>query len=234
MEKTKKNEKDIKNKFENEKGTKEFDILIIGGGVAGMSAGIYAKRRGKNVAILEKLTLGGQVNEIPKIENFPSISSIDGFSLARQFVKQIEFLGVEVICDDVLNVDYSHDEKKVFGKNSQYSAKSIIIATGVSYIELGRNEKDYLGKGASFCAVCDANFFKGKEVCVASKNGSGLKDAMFLAEICPKVTVIDSGDMTTYALANKNKKIEVLSNAKIENLVGDELLNGVQVCIREV
>ncbi len=226
-----------KNKFEKEnaveQSAKKFDILIIGGGVAGMSAAIYAKRRRKNVAILERMALGGQVNEIPKIENFPSVSSIDGQSLAQQFSKQIEYLGVDVIYDDIQRVDYDHPEKRIFGKNAEYVAKSVIIATGVSYVELGKNEKDFLGKGASFCAVCDANFFKGVEVCVASKNGSGLKDALFLTELCSKVTVLDSEDMVAYAQANKNKKLEVISNVNIEQLLGEDILSGVQVSIRD-
>lgn len=207
---------------------KTFDIVIIGGGVAGMTAAVYAKRRGKSVCLIEKFSLGGQVNTIPKIENFPSFAQIDGFTLAQNFANQIEHLNIEVVHDDIQKVDYSKAEKAVFGKKNTYLAKSVIIASGLSYVELGLNENEYLGKGASYCAVCDANFFKGEVVCVASKNGSGLKDALVLAEVCSKVTVLDSGDMTKFAQANKNKKIEVVSNCKITKLIGEDVLTAVE------
>lgn len=207
---------------------KTFDIVIIGGGVAGMTAAVYAKRRGKSVCIIEKFSLGGQVNTIPKIENFPSFAQIDGFTLAQNFANQIEHLNIEVVHDDIQKVDYSKAEKAVFGKKNTYLAKSVIIASGLSYVELGLNENEYLGKGASYCAVCDANFFKDEAVCVASKSGSGLKDALVLAEVCSKVTVLDSGDMTKFAQANKNKKIEVISGAKITKLIGKDALQGVE------
>ncbi len=210
---------------------KSFDILIIGGGVAGMSAAIYAKRRGKNVCIIEKFTLGGQVNTIPKIENFPSEVSIDGISLVQNFAMQIERLGVEVIYDDVQKVDYSGETKRVFGREDEYEAKSVILATGLTYVELGKNENDFLGRGVSYCAVCDANFFRGKDVCVASARGSGLKEALVLAEVCSHVTVLDSGDMSAYASANKNKKIDVLSNVQIEKVVGKDAVEGVEISI---
>lgn len=210
---------------------KSFDILIIGGGVAGMSAAIYAKRRGKNVGVIEKFTLGGQVNTIPKIENFPSEVSIDGISLVQNFAKQIESLGVEVIYDDIQKVDYSGLTKRVFGREDEYDAKSVILATGLTYVELGKNENDFLGRGVSYCAVCDANFFRGKDVCVASARGSGLKEALVLAEVCSHVTVLDSGDMSAYASANKNKKIEVLSNVQIEKVVGIDAVEGVEISV---
>ena len=154
---------------------KSFDILIIGGGVAGMSAAIYAKRRNKNVAIVEKFALGGQALALSRIENFPSQAEIDGYSLAQMFSKQIKQLGVEILNDEIEKIDFSGDIKILIGKKCQYESKSIIIATGLSSVELGKNEMEYFGRGVSFCAVCDANFYKGQSVCVASKNGSGSK-----------------------------------------------------------
>ncbi len=206
---------------------KKFDILILGGGVAGMTAGIYAKRRGKNVAIIEKFVLGGQVNSILHIENFPSQTEIDGLTLCQMFSKQIKALGVEIVRDDIVSVDLLGEEKVVTGKKETYQAKSVIIATGLSYVELGIGEDKFLGRGVSFCAVCDANFYKGKPVCVASKNGSGLKSAFELAEVCSEVTVLDAGDMSVFASANKNKKVNVVSNVKIEKVVGDDVVTGV-------
>ena len=205
---------------------KMYDVLIIGGGVAGMSAAIYAKRRGKNVAIIEKFTLGGQVALLNRIENFPSQEEIDGFSLSQMFAKQIKHLEIEVIYDNITKVDFSGENKILYGK-TEYLCKNVIIATGLSSVELGKNENEYLGRGVSYCAVCDANFYKNQIVCVASKNGSGIKGALDLAGVCSKVVVLDSGDMSKYASVNKNEKIEVVSNVEIEKVEGKDVLNKV-------
>ena len=191
-----------------------------------MSAAIYAKRRGKNVAIIEKFTLGGQVALLNRIENFPSQEEIDGFSLSQMFAKQIKHLEIEVIYDDITKVDFSGENKVLYGK-TEYKCKSVIIATGLSSVELGKNENEYLGRGVSYCAVCDANFYKNQIVCVASKNGSGIKGALDLAGVCSKVVVLDSGDMSKYASVNKNEKIEVVSNVEIEKVEGKDVLNKV-------
>ena len=119
---------------------KNFDILIIGGGVAGMSAAIYAKRRNKNVAIVEKFTLGGQALALNRIENFPSQAEIDGYSLVQMFSNQIKHLGVEILNDEIEEIDFSKGIKILIGKKCQYESKSVIIATGLSSVELGKNE----------------------------------------------------------------------------------------------
>ncbi len=201
---------------------KNFDVLIIGGGVAGMTAAIYAKRRGKKTAIIEKFTLGGQVLSLTRIENFPSQAEIDGFSLGQMFAQQIKHLEVDVFSDEIQKVDFSGEDKILFGKNEVYAAKSVIIATGLSSVQLGKNEDDFLGRGVSYCAVCDANFYKNKDVCVASKRGSGIKAALELSELCSSVTVLDSADMSKFSNANKNPKIKIVSNAKIEKVVGEQ------------
>lgn len=208
---------------------KKFDVLIIGGGVAGMTAGIYAKRRGRNVAIIEKFTLGGQILSLNRIENFPSQSEIDGLTLGQMFAKQVKHLGIEVILDDIEKIDFTGKEKILFGKKQTYRAESVIIATGLASVPLGKNEDDFLGRGVSFCAVCDANFYKGKDVCVASKGGSGIKGALDLAGVCSKVTVLDSQDMSKFASNFKNPKIEVVSNVEIEKVEGSDTVEGVLV-----
>lgn len=212
---------------------KSFDVLIIGGGVAGMSAAIYAKRRNKNVAIIEQYALGGQVLSLNRIENFPSQAEIDGFSLAQMFSKQVKHLGIEILNDEIRTVDFSKDTKVLQGKRCQYECKSVIIATGLSSVQLGKNEMEYLGKGVSFCAVCDANFYKQQTVCVASKNGSGIKAALELANVCSKVIVLDSGNLENYAKTNKNSKIEILSSAEIVSIDGKENVESIAVKIGE-
>lgn len=208
-----------------------YDVLIIGGGVAGMTAAVYAKRRGKSVAIIERFSLGGQVLSLTRIENFPSQNEIDGFSLSQMFANQIKHLDISVFFDDISQVDFSMPNKKLVGKKNVYLAKSVIVATGMSYKELGKNENDFLGRGVSFCAVCDANFYKNKSVCVASKNGSGILGAKELADVCSKVVVLDSGDMSLYAKANKNPKIEIFSKVEIEKIEGDLTLNKINASV---
>lgn len=207
---------------------KIYDILIIGGGVAGMTASIYAKRRNKSVAIIEPYVLGGQLFQIEKIENFPSYASITGYELLENFQKQIESLSIEVISDEIVDVKFENI-KKLVGKKQAYFAKSVIIATGLSHNKLGKNEDEFLGRGTSYCVTCDANFYQGQTVAVASKNGSGVLGAVELADICEKVFLLDSGNMNKYAEHCPKKNIEVLSNVQIEKLIGDKKLESVEL-----
>ncbi len=206
---------------------KEFDVLVLGGGAGGMMSAVYAKRRGLDVAIIESMMLGGTLWQIEKIENFPSYAEVSGAELAENFIKQIKHLGVEVINDEVLDVDFSAEKKVLVGKKEKYQAKSVIIASGLSYNKLGSNEEDFLGRGVSYCAVCDANFYKNKDVAVASKKGSGIKGALELANICKSVTILDSEDMSMYAKHNKNDKIKVLSLVKELKVEGKNFVEGV-------
>ena len=206
---------------------REFDVLVLGGGVGGMMSAIYAKRRGLDVAIIESMMLGGTLWQIEKIENFPSYAEVSVAELAENFIKQIKHLRVEVINDEVVDVDFSAEKKVLAGKKERYSAKSVIIASGLSYNKLGSNEDDFLGRGVSYCAVCDANFYKNKDVAVASKKGSGIKGALELANVCKSVTILDSGDMSMYAKYNKNDKIKVISNVKDLKVEGKNFVEGV-------
>lgn len=210
---------------------KVYDILIIGGGAGGMSAAIYAKRRGKDVAIIEKFALGGQLNMINDIQNFPSHTSVDGLTLSKEFADQVKNLGVEKIYDEVQTVDFSGDIKILGGKKNTYKTKSVIVASGMISKEIGVNENDYLGCGVSFCAVCDANFYKGKNVCVASQNGLGLKDVRVLSEVCASVTLFDSGDLSKFAKTNTNNKLKVVSKASVLKVEGKNKVEKVKVSV---
>ncbi|MDE6583584.1 MAG: NAD(P)/FAD-dependent oxidoreductase [Clostridia bacterium] len=210
---------------------KIYDILIIGGGVGGMSAAIYAKRRGKEVAVIEKFAFGGQLNMINQIKNFPSHTSVDGLTLAKEFSDQVKSFDIEKIYDEVQTVDFSGDVKVLNGKKKSYQAKSVIIATGLKSKEIGVNENDYLGRGVSFCTVCDANFYKDKDVCVASANGRGLKAVKILSEVCQSVTLFDSGDLSAFAKVNTNDKVKVVSNATVAKVEGQNKVEKVKVCV---
>ena len=206
---------------------REFDVLVLGGGAGGMMSAVYAKRRGLDVAIIESMMLGGTLWQIEKIENFPSYAEVSGAELAENFIKQIKHLGVEVINDEVVDVNFSAEKKVLIGKKERYSAKSVIIASGLSYNKLGSNEDDFLGRGVSYCAVCDANFYKNKDVAVASKKGSGIKGALELANVCKSVTILDSEDLSVYAQHTTNEKIKVISNVKDLKVTGKNLVEGV-------
>lgn len=197
---------------------KIYDVLILGGGVAGMSAAVYAKRAGKSVAIIEKMALGGQILQLEKIENFPSQALIDGISLAQMFSKQVKALNVEILKDEIQSVDFSNKEKVLRGRKGAYISRNVIIATGIQSRELGVGEKSLLGSGVSYCAVCDGNFYKNKCVCVASKGGSGVKDALYLCNVASNVLLLDSEDMSIFASANKNEKLHVVSKCNIEKV----------------
>ncbi len=208
---------------------KNFDVLIVGGGVAGMSAGLYAKRAGKNVAIIEKNALGGTVATLNRISNFPSQTEIDGWTLSEMFAKQVKENQIETIFDDIISVDFSQKKKVLHGKKEEYFADKVIIATGLTPISLGLNENEFVGCGVSYCAVCDANFFKNKKVCVASLRGSGIKDAVYLSNIVKDVVLIDSTDLSKFENANKIPNLKVVSNSKIEKILGEKFVSGIQV-----
>lgn len=208
---------------------KIYDVLIIGGGVGGMSAAIYAKRNGKSVLIVEKSALGGQVASLQKIENFPSQKQIDGFSLSQMFASQVKNLGIEVCFDDIQKVNFDGEIKQIFGKKSTYLAKNVVIACGLKSVELDAMDEKFLGNGVSFCAVCDANFFKGQIVCVASKNGSGLGEARVLSAVCKNVILFDSGDLSVFEKNNKISNLQVFSCSKITKILGENVVDGVEV-----
>lgn len=208
---------------------KSFDVLIIGGGVAGITAAVYAKRRGKKVAIVEEMLLGGQLASIDRIENFPSYASITGEDLMYEFQNQVKHLEIEVIKDRILSSKLTSSPKVIVGKKEEYSADSVIIASGLQSVTLGAGEEEYVGRGVSYCAVCDANFYKGKTVAVMSKRGSGIRGAVELARQCERVVLLDSENLSVFAENNKQKNIEVYSNVRFKRLDVDGVVKGVEV-----
>jgi len=211
-----------------------IDILIIGGGAAGMTAALYAKRAGKSVLLLEKESFGGQMATSPKIENYPSIKSISGIELANNLFDQIMDLGVEFDLADVTNINKLDDHFEVIAGTSKYECLSIICATGVKHKHLGLDKEDYfIGKGLSYCAVCDGAFYKGLDVIVIGDANSALQYALMLADTCNKVTLCMLFDkfFAEQALIDKvlnNKKIEVIKTIQAKEFIGNESLEGVK------
>ena len=203
-----------------------FDVLVIGGGPAGITAAIYAKRAGRNVAILEKIALGGQLNIIGKIENYPGFAEIMGPALADEFSKHIESLDIPVIYDDVLNVNLEGEQKVVYGANGDYNAFAIVFALGSNYRELKIDgEKKFVGSGVSYCAVCDGRFFKAKKVAVIGSDDSAFADALYLSSIAKEVHLFSKKELKlhnyTFFDAEEKGNIFLHQNSVAKKIDGD-------------
>lgn len=204
-----------------------YDILIIGGGPAGITAGIYAKRAGKKVAIIERFVLGGQVAQIGEIENYLGFQKIQGFELANKFYEHANSLQIEFLMEEVIKVDFSKDIKEVFTRKNQYKARVVILAMGCKTRELNiEGEQEFKGKGVSYCAVCDGNFFNGQTVAVVGSGDSAISDAIYMSGIAEKVYVLTkNGFKTTNHPKDeleKYKNIQVLDKAISGKILGEE------------
>ena len=175
-----------------------YDLIIIGGGVAGMTAAIYAARSGLSALIIEKAGFGGQAALTAKIENYPSYKEIEGFQLAADIKAQVDALGVESRSADVTGLKKENDIFTVATDSDSYQSKAVIIANGVRRRELGIPGEDKLrGRGVSWCAVCDGGFFRKKKVAVIGAGNSALGDAIYLANLCEEVYLIYRRDYPT-------------------------------------
>ena len=167
------------------------DLIIIGGGVAGMTAALYALRAGINTLIIEKSGFGGQAALTATIENYPSLSAIEGYELAANMKAQIDALGVESLSADVTGISKADGVFTVTTASDSYTARAVIIANGVRRRELGIEGEDiFRGRGVSWCAVCDGGFFRKKKVAVIGAGNSALGDAIYLANLCQEVYLI--------------------------------------------
>ena len=169
-----------------------LDIIVIGGGPAGMTAALYALRNGKSVLVLEKHGFGGQITYSPKVENWPGTAQMSGNEYADAFLEQILAQGAEVDLAEALRVEDHGDYKTVFTDDGQQrDARAVIIAAGVKHRMLGLpGENELVGEGISFCAVCDGDFYSGQTVCVAGGGNSALQEAILLAGKCEKVIML--------------------------------------------
>ncbi|MCI6002117.1 MAG: FAD-dependent oxidoreductase [Tenericutes bacterium] len=213
-----------------------YDIIIIGCGPAGMTAGIYAARANKKVLIIEKETIGGQISSSPLVENYPGYKEISGSELANNMFEQVTALGVDVELDEVKKIEYGKI-KKVITLDNVYESKVVIIATGSRYKLLGlKNEDNLIGNGIHFCVACDGAFFKDKIVAVIGGGNSAVINAITLSDICKKVYVIQIIDKLTAesTLVEKLKgkeNVEIILNAKVTELIGEDNLQAIKVNI---
>ena len=210
-----------------------FDVLIIGGGPAGISAGIYAKRAGKNVGIIEKSVPGGQVALTGEVENYPGVGKTTGPDLSMNFYNHAVDLGIEFIFDEAVEVFLKGKVKRVKCRNADYKAKTVIIAMGCYSRELNvSGEKKFFGRGVSYCATCDGNFFKGKDVAVVGSGDSAVSNALYLSEICSSVSLFAKNNLKLRAYKEEEltarENIEVFKNVKVTEIVGDEKIEGIK------
>lgn len=171
-----------------------YDIIIAGGGPAGLTAAIYALRAGKSVLVIEKNGFGGQIAFSPKVENIPGTRSISGAEFADKLTDHAMDLGAEVELEKVISVEKNGDIFAVSTEEgSTYQAKAVILAVGVKHRTLGLpGEEDLIGNGISFCAVCDGAFYTGQKVAMIGGGNSALQEALLLAEVCEKVTIVQN------------------------------------------
>lgn len=205
-----------------------YDVIIIGAGPAGLSAGIYAQRGGLKTAIIEKQAIGGQAQSAPNVENYPGGVSTNGFDLCYKMLEQCSALGVEFIFGEISSLSLEGETKTIMLKSGEsLSCKAVIIATGANPRPLGvQNEQHYIGKGLSYCATCDGAFFKGKTVAVIGGGNTALEDALYLEKLAGKVYLIHRRDKlrADKILADRleNSNIQPVWNSVVEKLHGDD------------
>ena len=213
-----------------------YDIIIVGGGPAGLTAALYALRAGKTALIIEKNAFGGQITWSPKVENFPTIESISGTELADRLMEQTMNQGAEMELDEVTAIELDGDVKRVkteFG--GEFEAKTVIIATGARPRMLGvEREAELVGSGVCFCAVCDGAFYKGRPVAVNGGGNSALQDAMLLSDTCSRVYLVhrrDSfrGEAKLVEALREKENVEFVLNSSITALHGETGLTGITV-----
>lgn len=213
-----------------------FDTIIIGGGPAGLSAGLYAARSRMKTLIIERAKYGGQATTTDELENYPgSIENCTGTSLSQRMRKQAEEFGTEFLKEEVVSVDLEGAVKTIKCRNGEYKAKTIIIATGATP-RLGgfKNELELRGKGVSYCATCDADFFTDLDIAVIGGGDSAITEAIYLAKFGETVTVIHRRDSLRAAKslqekAFANPKIKFIWDSVVEEAKGDEILESLTV-----
>lgn len=205
-----------------------YDVAIIGGGAAGLTAAIYACRNDKKVIVFEGETIGGQIAESPLVENYPSIMEISGLDFSDNLRQQAEHNGANIEYDEILSIEYRNNKVCLSTHYSCFVAKCLIFATGCKPRRLGlKNEDDLIGNGIAYCAVCDGAFFKGRDVAVVGGGDSALQEAVFLSNICSSVSIIHRREefradafMVEKAVSKKN--IKYILNSVVEDMTVED------------
>lgn len=214
----------------------DFDVIIIGGGPAGLTAGLYAARGGLNTLLLERAMPGGQAASTEMIENYPGFpEGISGIELAMKFTEQAQRFGMVMKTEEVLEVNLDGKIKTIKTSGGEYKGKTVILATGAQARKIGvKGELEFAGRGVSYCATCDGAFFKDLHVVVLGGGDSAVEEALFLTKFASKVTLIHRRDAlrATKVLQDRafnNEKMNFIWNSAIEKIEGDTKVKEVVV-----
>ena len=212
-----------------------YDIIIIGAGPAGMTAAIYARRAAKSVLVLEAVNYGGQILNTPDIENYPAEAHISGYDFSTKLYEQAKELGAEFIFEKAVDIKSENGTKVVVTAKNSYEAETVIIATGSASRKLGLEDEERLvGKGVSYCATCDGNFYRKKVVAVVGGGNTALEDALYLSDIAEKVYLIHRRDSFRGEEANVSRltareNVEFIYNSNVTKLISDKRLRAIEV-----
>lgn len=210
------------------------DIIVIGGGPAGLTAAMYALRGGKSVMLFEKEAYGGQISKSSLVENYPSVKAVSGFEFSMNLYDQAKAFGCEFKKEKVLSVK-DEDIKKVVTAKGEYECRSIIFALGASPKKSGlENEQELIGRGLSYCAHCDGNFFRKRDVAVIGGGSTALQDALYLAEICSKVYLVHRrnefrGERALVERVMEKESIEIIYDSTLEKAEASPTLKAITV-----
>ena len=215
---------------------KTFDIIILGGGPAGLSAAIYAARSAAKTAIIDISMLGGQPSNYLELENYPGFAKIGGYDLMEKFEEHADMFGIQKFpMEEIQSVDLTSEIKTVTTLNGEFKAKSIIIATGAQSKKLGvEGEKEYVGRGVSYCAVCDGAFYKDKVVAVVGGGNAAVEEACYLTKFASKVYLIHRrdelrADKIVQERAFKNEKLEFIYDTVVNRINGEDLVKSATI-----
>src|SRR6266576_3819593 len=212
------------------------NVIIIGGGPAGYTAALYAARADLHPLVIEGFAFGGQLMITSDVENYPGFKDgILGPELMQEFRSQAERFGAEYLTDDVTRVDFSERPFRVYVGDDEYLAETVIVATGATARQIGLpSEQALQGKGVTYCAVCDAAFYREKEVIVVGGGDSAMEEAIFLTKFATKVTIVHRRDEFRASnimldRARGNEKIEWITNSEVDEVLGDPKMTGVRL-----
>ena len=212
-----------------------YDVIVVGGGPGGYAAALYAARSGLSVAVLEKLSPGGQMATTSQIDNYPGFpDGVDGFDLGQQMARQAEKYGAQTVLAEVTGADLAANPKVLRTSEGEFSARAVILATGAYPRELGLPEENALrGRGVAYCATCDGMMYRNKVVAVNGGGNTAVEDALYLSKLCAKVYLIHRRDQlrasAVYRRALDEQGVEILWNSRVTALRHEERLTGVEL-----
>lgn len=220
----------------NQEQSKSYDVIIIGGGPAGLTAGLYTSRARLRTLLIELGVFGGQITTTETIENYPGFpEGVSGSELGQLMETQAKKFGLETVQEEALEVRLVGDRKVIKTYESEYSGEALIISTGTEYRKLGiPGEEEFIGRGVSFCAICDGAFFKDSSIVVVGGGDSALTEALFLTKFAKEVTIIHRRDALRATKiyqerAFANPKIKFLWNSVVQEIRGDKMVQSILV-----